>query len=436
MPSLNPTHCVPIAIILVLTAISPVARGQIVLGGGGIVQPIGGVPGVMIDTDGFVHCRQTDDADALTTARQKRPKPGDAAAQRKEKFAYVSLPKLFVQAKAQLDAGKDVPDEVRYVGGITQIRYVFVYPEEKDLVIAGPAEPWAVNGQTAIGTRSGRPVLQLDDLVVALRAAHSHDGQLFGCGIYPDVKSLEKAHDIATRMAARPRKERKAALEAALGPQEVRVFGTAADTRLAAVCVAADYELKRLALGMDSLPAIPLGNAVDNSRSAANKFWFKAAYDPLLVARDGNAYEIRGQHLAVDAGMFDFDPRGATDKAKSFAGKFTKEMPAVAKAVPLVAELQNIADLSLLSHLIRRDHLAERAGWPGLSWVLDPSGYPVAKVPSPRTAQTLVNFTNGSMVCGGVTMAVGQFVMDEARQTDEKQTLDDPRKQAAEARRK
>ena len=33
-----------------------------------------------------------------------------------------------------------LPDSIRYLEGLTQVRYVFVYPEEKDLVIAGPAE--------------------------------------------------------------------------------------------------------------------------------------------------------------------------------------------------------------------------------------------------------------------------------------------------------
>jgi hypothetical protein len=428
MPVSHPARSLA-AFVILLSAFSPSARGQVFVGGGG-------VPGVMIDTDGFVHSRETDDKDALAAARQQRPKPGSPSADQKETLAYVSLPTLFADAKARLDAGKELPDEVRFVGGITQLRYVFVYPEEKDIIIAGPAEQWVLNGQTAIGTRTGRPVLQFDDLVVALRAAHANDGQWFGCGIYPDVKSLEKAHDIATRMAGRPRKERKAALEAALGPQEVRVFGTAADTRLATICVAADYELKRLALGMDSLPSVPMGNAVDNSRSAANKFWFKAAYDPLLVSRDGNSYEIRGQRLAIESGMFDFDPRGATEKAKAFADKFTKQMPAVARAVPLVAELGNIADLSLLSHLIRRDRLAEKAGWGGLAWALDAGACPVAKVPTPRTAQTLVNFTNGSMVAGGVSMAIGPFVSEKSRETDEKQSLDTPRKESDASRKK
>src|SRR5207237_3155673 len=102
---------------------------------------------------------------------------------------------------------------------------------------------------------------------------------------------------------------------------------------------------KRFALAIDPVPVPGVGHGVDSSRSAANKFWFELSYDALRVAPDGNAYELRGNRLSVGAGEFDFDPRGATEKAKSFAKAMTKNIPAVAVAVPLIADLQNIADL-------------------------------------------------------------------------------------------
>jgi len=55
---------------------------------------------------------------------------------------------------------------VKYLHGLTQLRYVFVYPHEKDLVLGGPAEPWVAKETSVTGKRSGRPMLQLDDFVV------------------------------------------------------------------------------------------------------------------------------------------------------------------------------------------------------------------------------------------------------------------------------
>ncbi|HEY2588676.1 MAG TPA: DUF1598 domain-containing protein [Tepidisphaeraceae bacterium] len=387
---------------------------------------VGGAPGVYLDTDGKIQSRQVDESKELAAMRA-RARASQAAA-KDAKLAYVSLPKLFAKLRALCEAKQDVPDDVRFLGGLTQVRYVFVFPESHDLVIAGPAEPWHVVHELgdpvgyAVGTRSGRPILQLDDLIVAMRTAEEGGGKLFGCGIYPSPDSLKIADEIERRMARASRADRMKALQEELGPQEVRIFGTANDTRLAFVCVAADYELKRFAMGIDKSPVPGVGNGVDRSRSAANKYWFEASYEPLRVAKDGAAYEIRGNRLLVRAGAFDFDPRGATQKAMTFAEQFTKHMPELAVAVPLFAELQNVADESLLANLIRRDRLAERIGW-DTAWILDKAACPVEQIPVPRTAQTIVGYTNGSLVAGGVMLSLGRCVETDARQTDSTDSL-------------
>ncbi|HSU67044.1 MAG TPA: DUF1598 domain-containing protein [Tepidisphaeraceae bacterium] len=394
---------------------------------GQVLNPFtfGGPPGVYLDTDGKVQCRQID-AGAELAAMRARARAAQSAG-KDPKLAYISIPKLFEQLRSLRAAKKEIPPEMRYLGGLTRIQYVLVFPEQKDLVIAGPAEPWKVVSEPAdlvpyaIGTRTGRPVLQLDDLIVAMQTSEEGGGRLFGCGIYPSPDSLKIADDIETRMARNTRAERIKALADGLGPQEVRIFGTPNDTRLAFICVAADYELKRYAIGLDKSPVPGVGNGVDHSRSAANKYWFEASYEPLRVSKDGNAYEIRGQRLLVRAGGFDFDPRGATEKAMTFASQFTKNVPALAAAVPLYAELQNVADESFLANLLRRDRLAEKVGWDN-SWIFDRTVCPVATVPVPRTAQTLVPYINGSIVAGGVMLTLDPWVGPQSRQTDESAT--------------
>jgi hypothetical protein len=396
---------------------------------GQVVAPLtfSGPPGVYLDADGKVKCRQVDSSKELIAMRARAQ--ATAAAAKDPKLAYLSLPKLFAQVRALREAKQEIPEELRYLGGLTQIRYVFVFPEGKDLVIAGSAEPWHVmrgDGDSTdyvVGTRTGRPILQLDDLIVAMRTAEEGGGRLFGCGIYPSPDSLTIANEIQMRMALRPRAERMKALADGLGPQEVRIFGTRNDTRLAFICVAADYELKRFAMGLDRSPVPGVGNGVDHSRTAANKFWFEASYEPLRVSKDGNAYEIRGQRLLVRAGAFDFDPRGATQTAMNFASQFTKNISPLATAVPLFAELQNVADESLLANLIRRDRLAEKAGWDA-AWVMNAASCPVATVPVPRTAQTLVGFTNGSVVAGGVMLTLDPWVSEKSREPDPAKSLD------------
>lgn len=392
-----------------------------------VINPFFGTPpGVYLDTDGKVQVRQLDQGKEMAAMRARAI--ASQAATKDPKFAYVSLPKLFAQLRSLRDANKPIPDELRFLGGLTQIRYVFVYPADKDLIIAGPAEPWRVLRtaddpiEYAVGTRTGRPVLQLDDLITAFRTAEEGGGKLFGCGIYPSPDSIKIADEIEHKMIHASRAERMQALQDGLGPQDVRIFGTRNDTRLAFICVAADYELKRFAMGLDKSPVSGVGNGVDHSRSAANKYWFEASYEPLRVSKDQNAYEMTGQRLLVRAGAFDFDPRGATEKAVTFASQFTKNLPALASAVPLFAELQNVADESLLANLIRRDELAQRIDW-DTAWIMDRASCPVAEAPIPKTAQTLVSYTNGSIVAGGVMLTFAPWVADRSRKADDGKTL-------------
>ncbi|HET6248951.1 MAG TPA: DUF1598 domain-containing protein [Tepidisphaeraceae bacterium] len=397
----------------------------------------GGTPGVYLDVSGKVSTREVDQKDHLAAVRARAKAAVDAG--KNEKLAYVSLPKLFAEVQSLRQAGKDIPEDLKYLGGITQLRYVLVFPDEKEIVIAGPAEPFVVMqgkddaASFAVGKRTGRPVLQLDDLIVGLRTAREGRGALFGCGIYPSPNSMKIADDIAHRMAANTRAERMKALADGLGPQDVKIFGTRNDTRFGYICVAADYEMKRFALGMDRAPIANLGSAMDNSRSAISKFWFAADYEPLLVSKDGNAFEIRGQRLELQCGAFDFDPRGATETAKRWSEKFTKNMTGLAAAEPLFAELQNIADEALLGNLLLRDRLAEKAGWDN-AFIYDDMAFPVAKVPVPKTADTLVSFTNGSLVAGGVTLNLYPLVDPKSRQTDDKGTLDAQKQAVANSR--
>jgi hypothetical protein len=209
--------------------------------------------------------------------------------------------------------------------------------------------------------------------------------------------------------ANKSRGERMKAMKEALGPQTLRFFGAPPDTRFMYVTLAADYKLKRMCMGVEPTPVPGIGNAVDNSRPAGNRFWFEVDYKPLLVSPEGDAYEIRGQRLCVKAGALVFEEKGATETAKTYAKNFTAKFPQLATLVPAYAELQNVSDLALVATLIRRDNLDRKIGV-DFSWWLANDNYKVIELPTPKTAETLVNYTNGSIVAGGVTLAFNQVV--------------------------
>ena len=138
-----------------------------------IPMPEGGydVNGIVMDAKGDFTFRETD-AKSIEEARKKAMAP--IIVNKDEKLTYVSLPRLTPLIKEMQLREKPVPEAYQYLGGMTQIRYVLAYPEERELVIVGPAEPWdSTNPVQPVGKVSGRPIIQLDDLVAAMRTARS-----------------------------------------------------------------------------------------------------------------------------------------------------------------------------------------------------------------------------------------------------------------------
>ena len=81
-----------------------------------------------------------------------------------------------VRLEKQLQLGQafgQKPDEaMRVLAGMYRIKYLFVYPQTGDIVLAGPAGDWRTDTEGRIvNVDTGIPVLQLDDLVVVLRNA-------------------------------------------------------------------------------------------------------------------------------------------------------------------------------------------------------------------------------------------------------------------------
>ena len=64
------------------------------------------------------------------------------------------------------------------LAGLKRVSHIFVYPETRDIVIAGPAAGWTTGAEgRSVSETDGSPILQLDDLVVALRNAYESGGR-------------------------------------------------------------------------------------------------------------------------------------------------------------------------------------------------------------------------------------------------------------------
>ncbi|MDX1564018.1 MAG: DUF1598 domain-containing protein, partial [Phycisphaeraceae bacterium] len=270
-----------VPLLLLLICIAP-ARGQAPGGAVAAFDP----EGVWIDAAGTLKAPKTIRHKRLTAIRQKA-----LAGKPDAQLTYVSLSRLLAEAKKAVEAKKPMPDPVRYMGGLVKLRYVFVDPKGRDLILAGDSEPFKTDVPLRpLGQRTGRPVLHLDDFVTALRTCGPGKTQNpFGCTItfsreaaLRSAEAQKKNIHLARTLSGRTRLAKLMA-EAA-GPQPVKFFNLAPDNRLAYVCVEADFHLKRLVLGLDPSPIKQLKSYLKMQSSPEqghNRFWFVAQYDAL-----------------------------------------------------------------------------------------------------------------------------------------------------------
>ena len=282
--------------------------------GGGNTQ----VFGISVNPDGAIEFRQRDANIELNKIKSRRPLK-ETPAELDKRLKFVSLVKTTNDLRNAIESNKPLPSDVKYLSGLTQIHYILLYPDDKDLIIAGPAEEIdATNQMQPRGKLTGRPILQLEDLIAALRRANGPDGRKpFGCSIDPPPNAVERAKAVLDRVGSSDRAKLAEEMRREMGPQQVRLFGAPPDSRLAFICVAADYQLKRYTTVTDPFPLAGIGHPVDNSRPAGNGYWFEMSYDKLLVNPDNTAYEIRGPRLQMKVGAIPFDAKGATERAKS-----------------------------------------------------------------------------------------------------------------------
>src|SRR5262245_46924860 len=262
--------------------------------------------GVFIDADGVLHTTGKPD-ERLSDLRAKAAKlPKD------DKLVYVSLPRVFAEARRAQEKGEPVPPEVRYLGGLVRLRYIFVFPEEKDLVIAGPAEPYDVDiPYRPLGRFTGRPVLQLDDLAVAMKKVGpgGNAGSL-GCtlDVPPEIadRITKKTKEVGPKAPTIGNRRACELISEAGGPQPVKYFGLEPDNRYAAVCIEADYLLKMFGLGLFDSPTRKVKSymALSTTAHKPHRFAFECAYDPLGVSPDGLAFELRGTSLKVETSLY------------------------------------------------------------------------------------------------------------------------------------
>ena len=368
--------------------------------------------GVYVDPQGVLRrvAREDPTGDLAALRDASAPKGRRQIARQPSPLRKVSLTRLEKQVQLRLAAGRMPTEEMQVLAGLERVRYVLVYPETGDLVLAGPADDWTLGPEGRIvGRRTGRPAVRLDDLVVVLRHATAGPERSFGCSINPRQEALARVQEFLRQSSQRPLRpgERPGWLErlrAQLGQQDVEVDGLDPRTRAARVMVEADYRMKLVGMGLEEgvpgvvsyLDLIEVAPGQAPPPLGVLRWWFTLSYDAVLAAPDRRAFALRGQGVRV---MSENERLTAEGKRvhtgqseqwnRQFAASFTEHFDALCEKYPVYGELRNVFDLALACALVREEGLAGKVAW-HMTCFGERGEYPVGLGPAPRTVETVI----------------------------------------------
>jgi len=315
-------------------------------------QAVGGIsinPDGVLSTPTVAEIRELKD---YLAGRVKKTAPELAG---KTELRMVSLRAVCDALKAaQGQKYEDLPPALMYLGGMQRLQYIFIYSEEKDIVLAGPGEGWKVdpNG-TIVGETTNRPVLILHDLLIALQTTDAARQGGVSCSIDPSDEGRKNLDAFLSQQKVM-HEGVPAGVEKALGRQVISLNGVPKTSHFARTLVAADYQMKRLAMKLEEspLPAtlpsflemLTKGNArIDNMMP---RWWMACNYEPLGRGADGLSWEIRGQGVKVLT-EDEFIEAGAvkqTGKANPLAQKWadamTKQYDKLSEKKPIFTEFE------------------------------------------------------------------------------------------------
>ena len=336
------------------------------------------VGGVSIDADGVVDAPTEDQQAELSRLREQLDLKAPAEFATYTDLRAVSLKRLQAEIAEHRANGTPLPESVRFLAGLQRVKHVFVYPEENDIVLAGPAEGWKVDEfGTVVGATTNRPVLLLDDLVVALQTREASRMEPISCSIDLTPEGVKRFEARRSRIVRNSdRREAIYQIEESLGPSVVSVTGVPATTHFARTLVAADFRMKRLGMKFEPAPVGGMPSYLDmiaESRggveSMTPRWWLDTHYEPLARDTEGLSWEIRGQGVKCLTETDHFTAEGerietgkASPLAQKWADNFTKNFEELANHDSAFGQLRNVIDLAVVAALLEKNSLVSLAG--------------------------------------------------------------------------
>lgn len=401
----------------------------------GVVPVVGNrsVGGIAVDSSGAIARAEANDLAALRDARRSALDGRPMELRGPSKLRKISLRRLDSLLAQYATQGKPLTPEVLYLAGMQRVEYLFAFPEKHDIVLAGPAEAWTVdeNGNV-VGKQSGASVLHLEDLIAALRTSDKLvDGELISCSIDPSPAGLQRFTRLMRGNRGAPSESLLRQMEQSVGPQLITLTGVSPETHYAQVLVAADWQMKRLGMGLASSPVAGLTSYLELLAehrapvrgSGMPRWWI--AYGETPVERDAAGLGWRlsppGIRVCTAAGRLQDDGRIQLQKdsdplAAQWAKSMTVHYDELALAEPVFGQLRGCMDLALVTAVLTSGDLLAHVGIE-LPMLMNDSQVQLAKHNVPKTVASYANALRGKRewvisVSGGVELDVGRVVND------------------------
>ncbi len=423
-----------IALLAVISLACPV-RAQ--FGFGGIAR-IGVVGGVSVDAEGAVKSASTLERDGQLNALRRAVEAPSDRLDHSTDLRMISLSRLQAEIARAMSADETLSEDVLFLAGLQRIEYVFVYPEQHDIVLAGPAEGWIVRDDASVvGRNSGRPVLHLEDLLTALRTTDAAREQAISVSIDPTPQGETRLNQVLSQVRTVGPGFNVAALEAvmrdAFGPQVVSLTTVAKDSRTAQTLVAADYRMKRLAMNLEESPVAGLPsymNMIRNGNAAKGtqpRWWMACNYDAILHSDDMLAWKLTGTGIKAMTEDELVDVRGeragtgrANRTAQRWADMFTEKFDELCGYNAAFGDLRNVMDMNIVATVISGHELETVAGCDFGLLKGETGGLTTPSYPTPKTIAPECSFVKGNggwvvSASGGVELNPWQVVSQQAK---------------------
>ena len=338
----------------------------------------GVVGGISVDADGAVRSASALDQKNQLQSLRKQVLGASGELASRSSLRMVSLSKLQAKIAEAIHNNQPLSEDILYLAGLQRIEYVFVYPDQNDIVLAGPAEGWKVREDaTVVGKTSGRPVLRLEDLLVAMRTVKAAQSQSISVSIDPTAAGQKNLERLLSRVRTGPGfnpKQLEGAMKKAFGPQMVTLTTVDTASRMANTLVAADYRMKRLAMNLEDSPVAGLPSYMEMVRDAGNRgtqprWWMACDYDAILHSKDMLAWKITGKGIKAMTEEEIVETTGARRAtgqanavAQKWADKFTEKFDELCAVNAAFGDLRNAMDLNVVATIIEGHQLESAAG--------------------------------------------------------------------------